>query len=51
MNVGDRVRIIDGSEAHGDKGVIITIQADGLLLVELEQGCLWPVTAEEIELT
>jgi hypothetical protein len=46
--VGDEVVIADYSEAHGDKGKIVRIQDNGIILVELEQGCVWPVTAEEL---
>lgn len=49
MNEGDRVRICDGSEAHGDTGGIWTIQDNGIYLVELDDGgCLWPVERHEI---
>jgi len=47
--VGDRVRIIDHSEAHGDIGVVWSIESNGIVLVELPQGCLWPCSADEIE--
>ena len=47
--VGDAVTITDHSEAHGDKGAIWHIQDDGIILVELEQGCIWPVTADELQ--
>jgi hypothetical protein len=40
--------VSDHSSAHGDKGTIWKIQADGLILVDLEQGCVWPVTADEL---
>ena len=46
--VGDAVIVSDHSSAHGDKGTIWKIQADGLILVDLEQGCVWPVTADEL---
>lgn len=50
MKIGDRVRIIDYSDAHGDLGKIDTIQSNGLVLVLLDEGCVWPVAIEEIEL-
>ena len=40
--VGDAVVIDDGSIAHGDVGKVWCIEADGLILVELEE-CLWPI--------
>lgn len=49
FKVGDRVIINDYSEAHGDKGIIDTIQKDGLILVELtEYGCIWIVEEHEL---
>jgi hypothetical protein len=52
MKVGDHVRIIDFSEAHGDLGVIDFIQDNGIILVELtEYGTIWPILEDsEIEL-
>jgi len=47
--VGDKVVIADHSEAHGDKGRIDCIQDNGIILVELDQGCIWPVTADELK--
>jgi len=46
---GDAVEICDHSEAHGDKGKVLWTQRDGLIIVELESGCCWPVTAEELK--
>jgi hypothetical protein len=46
---GDAVEICDHSEAHGDKGKVLWKQKDGLIIVELESGCCWPVTAEELK--
>jgi len=46
---GDAVEICDHSEAHGDKGKVLWIQKDGLIIVELESGCCWPVTADELK--
>jgi hypothetical protein len=46
---GDLVEVRDGSEAHGEKGVVSWVQADGLVIVELA-GCVWPVTADELRL-
>jgi hypothetical protein len=47
--VGDEVVIADYSEAHGDTGKIDCIQKNGIILVELDQGCIWPVTADELQ--
>jgi hypothetical protein len=41
--VGTRVVVVDGSEAHGDEGVVWQV-ANGLCLVELDTGCIWPVS-------
>jgi len=50
MTVGDKVRVMDYSEAHGDIGVIDIMQDNGIIWVELtEYGCLWPVFADWIE--
>ena len=46
--VGDRVIIEDYSDAHGDRGEIHAIQDDGLIIVELDEGCIWPVLAHEM---
>ena len=46
---GDNVEICDGSEAHGDKGKVLWVQDDGLIIVELEAGCVWPVTEHELK--
>lgn len=46
---GDRVVIRDGSEANGDAGSVWFVQANGILLIELDDGGIWPVTANEIE--
>jgi hypothetical protein len=46
---GDAVEICDHSEAHGDKGKVLWTQKDGLIIVELESGCCWPVTEEELK--
>jgi hypothetical protein len=49
FKVGDRVVINDYSEAHGDKGIIDTIQENGIILIELiEYGCIWIVEEDEI---
>jgi G3E family GTPase len=47
--VGDAVVIDDFSEAHGDRGCIHAIQENGIILVELEQGCIWPVEYYELK--
>lgn len=44
---GDKVRVVDGSEAHNDIGVVDWVQADGIILVDLGE-CIWPVTEREI---
>jgi len=44
---GDKVRIVDGSEAHNDIGLVDWTQADGIILVDLGE-CIWPVTEREI---
>ena len=49
FNVGDSVRISDGSEAHGERGTIWAIQDNGITLVELEIGILWPIESEHIK--
>ena len=46
IKVGSRVRIVDGSEANGDLGVVLYIQNNGIIVVELDQGCVWPITEE-----
>ena len=46
---GDTVEICDHSEAHGDKGAVLWTQEDGLIIVELETGACWPVTADELK--
>jgi len=40
---GDRVAIADHSEAHGDTGTVLYTQGNGIVVVELDQGCAWPV--------
>ena len=51
MKIGDRVKINDYSEAQGDEGVVYYIQANGIILVELDgEGTLWPIWREK-ELT
>ena len=46
FGVGDYVTIADYSEAHGEKGRINHIQSNGIIHVEMEGGCVWPVTAD-----
>ena len=49
FKVGDHVVINDYSDAHGDKGIIDTIQKNGIILIELvEHGCNWVVEEDEI---
>ena len=43
------MEICDHSEAHGDKGAVLWTQEDGLIIVELETGACWPVTADELK--
>ena len=61
MNIqeGDKVKIIDGSEAHGDTGIVWFIQSDGIIIVELDaneekgivEGTCWPILEEnELEI-
>ncbi len=41
---GDRVRVVDGSEAHGDLGAVWLVQDNGIVMVELDgYGSLWPI--------
>lgn len=51
MNIqkGYNVEICDGSIAHGNKGKVLWVQDDGLIIVELEEGCAWPVTETELK--
>jgi hypothetical protein len=55
MKLGDRVKIVDGSEAHGDIGVIWSLPSlenessgNGIIVVELQGSTLWPVSKHEI---
>jgi hypothetical protein len=48
INVGDYVRIKDGSNADGDEGFVISIN-DGLLTVKAQSFYFWPVRASEVE--
>lgn len=41
--IGKRVVIVDGSEAHGDTGVVWNI-SNNICLIELDAGCIWPVS-------
>lgn len=56
MKLGDRVKIFDWSEAHGDIGVIWSLPSlededsgNDIILIELDGGALWPVTGHEIK--
>ena len=40
--VGTRVVVVDGSEAHGDEGVVWHI-SNNIFLIELDSGCVWPI--------
>ena len=42
-SVGTRVEVRDGSDAHGDRGYVFDI-SNGVCLVELDAGCVWPVS-------
>jgi len=48
FKAGDTVRVIDGSEAHNDIGEVQWIQKDGLIIVELDGGAIWPCTEDEL---
>ena len=45
---GMRVIINDHSDAQGDKGVVLAIQCGEIVIVELDQGCVWPVLMDEL---
>lgn len=50
MKIGDRVRITDFSDAHGDTGVIISLR-DDMAIVEVDNGCdsyCWPCYPDEL---
>lgn len=47
MREGDRVIVQDHSEAHGDHGTVWHIQDNGIIVVELDSGCLWPILVGE----
>jgi hypothetical protein len=42
-SVGTRVEVCDGSDAHGDRGYVFDV-ANGVCLIELDAGCIWPVS-------
>jgi biotin-(acetyl-CoA carboxylase) ligase len=46
--VNDRVTLRDCSETEQFHGRIDHIQDDGIIIVELDNGCCWPVEADEI---
>lgn len=46
MKIGNRVIIKDYSEAHGLYGVVFDVQDNGIILVELDTECVWPVDDE-----
>jgi hypothetical protein len=54
IKAGDRVKIKDFSEAHGDIGTVWFITSDGIIVVELDEdeekeiteGTCWLVTNE-----
>lgn len=43
-SIGCRVEVRDGSEAHGDRGYVFDVGKNGVCLVELDAGCVWPVS-------
>jgi hypothetical protein len=50
MKIGDRVRITDFSDAHGDEGIIISAR-EGVAIVEVEHDSgryYWPCHPEEL---
>lgn len=52
MKKGDRVVVLDNSDAHGEFGVISVVGDDvtgKMTLVELDSGAIWPVTGGEVE--
>lgn len=49
FNVGDRVQIVDGSECHGELATVWHVQVNGVLLLELAAGNIWPVSENEIQ--
>ena len=46
MKIGTRVIVKDYSEAHGLYGVVFDVQDNGIILVELDTECVWPVENE-----
>ena len=49
FDVGDRVQIVDGSECHGDIATVWHVQVNGVILLELDTGNIWPVSETEIQ--
>lgn len=48
---GTKVRICDGSEAHGDAGTVWRVQDDGIILVSLDdEGCIWPCETRDFDI-
>lgn len=43
---GTLVEILDGSECHGERGTVY-VAGTAFLIVELENGTLWPVRQHE----
>jgi hypothetical protein len=41
--IGTRVVVVDGSEAHGDEGVVWDV-SNSICLIELDAGCIWPIS-------
>lgn len=49
--VGSRVEVVDGSEAHGDKGYVFDVSGE-VCLIDLDAGCIWPIAEpREVSLT
>ena len=46
---GQRVQVLDGSNVHGELGKIDNIGLDGIIMIELSDGIMWPVVADEIK--
>jgi hypothetical protein len=49
FNVGDRVQIVDGSECHGELATVWHVEVNGVILLELATGNVWPVSETEIQ--
>jgi len=49
QNTAPRVRILDHSEAHNEQGHVYAVQQNGITIVELDSGALWPVDSSQLE--